>query len=384
MRVAGLFAGIGGVELGFRAAGHEPVLFSEIWEPARAVLAARFGDVPNEADVRTLRDLPNSVELMVAGFPCQDLSQAGLTRGISGERSGLVGHVFRLLDKRRVPWVVLENVPFMLHLDSGRGMRTLVEAFEERGYRWAYRVVNSLSFLPQRRERVLLVATTEDVDPADVLMSDEADPVRLETSLNDYAHGFYWTEGVRGLGWAVDAIPTLKNGSTIGIASPPAIMLPNGEVVTPDIRDAERLQGFDSGWTQPAEAVARSSIRWSLVGNAVSAPVANWLGRRLATPAPYEKSRDQELGGSGRWPRAARFDGTARHAVEINAFPEWCERPELADFLRYPGKPLSVRATRGFLSRTERSSLRFVPEFLERVRAHLSRMEISDPWVPIS
>lgn len=382
MRVAGLFAGIGGVELGFRAAGHEPVLFSEIWEPARAVLATHFPDVPNEPDVRSLRDLPQSVEVMVAGFPCQDLSQAGMTRGIDGERSGLVGHVFRLLDRTRVPWVVLENVPFMLHLEGGRAMRTLVAAFEERGYRWAYRVVNSLSYLPQRRERVLLVATTTPVNPADVILGDEAEPVRLETSLDDYAHGFYWTEGIRGLGWAVNSIPTLKNGSTVGIASPPAIMLPNSEVITPDIRDAERLQGFESDWTKPAEEVARPSIRWSLVGNAVSSPVANWLGRRLAAPGVYDRARDVALDGAARWPRAARFDGTKRFGVEINSFPEWRERPELVEFLQFRGKPLSVRATRGFLARTERSSLRFVPEFLERVRAHLSRMEISDPWVP--
>ena len=51
-------------------------------------------------------------------------------------------------------------------------------------------------------------------------------------------HGFYWTEGTRGLGWAADAVPTLKNGSTIGIPSPPAILMPTGVVIQPDIRDA--------------------------------------------------------------------------------------------------------------------------------------------------
>lgn len=70
------------------------------------------------------------------------------------------------------------------------------------------------------------------------------------------AFGFYWTEGTRGLGAAVDAVPTLKGGSTIGIPSPPGILLPGGRVVTPRIEDAERLQGFEAGWTEPAEAVA--------------------------------------------------------------------------------------------------------------------------------
>ena len=375
MKVAGLFAGIGGLERGLAAARHETSLLCEIWEPARAVLAAKMPDVPCERDVCDLKALPREVELLVGGFPCQDLSQAGLTAGIGGARSGLVGEVFRLLDQRRVPWVVLENVSFMLQLDKGHGMRILIEAFEERGYRWAYRVVNSLSFLPQRRERVLFVATTTDIDPASVILADEAEPRLAATDLDARAHGFYWTEGVRGLGWAPDAIPTLKNGSTVGIASPPAILLPSGEVITPDIRDAERFQGFPENWTKAAEKAGRASLRWSLVGNAVSVPVAKWLGGRLAKPAVYDDDRDCDLPANGRWPKAARFDGDRRHAVSINAYPQWKARPALTAFLHHDGKPLSARATRGFLSRTERAALRFADGFQDRLRGHLYRME---------
>lgn len=375
MKVAGLFAGIGGFERGLAAAGHETSLVCEIWEPARAVLTARMPNVPCEQDVCDLKALPREIELLVGGFPCQDLSQAGLTAGIKGTRSSLVGEVFRLLDRRPVPWVVLENVSFMLQLDKGRAMRILIEAFEERGYRWAYRVVNSLSFLPQRRERVLFVATTTDGDPASVILTDEAEPQLAPTDLEVRAHGFYWTEGIRGLGWAPDAIPTLKNGSTVGIASPPAILMPSGEVITPDIRDAERFQGFPENWTKPAEQVGRASLRWSLVGNAVSVPVARWLGRRLATPASYETERDGDLPADGRWPKAARFDGRRRYAVSINAYPQWKARPTLTEFLRHDGKPLSARATRGFLSRTERAALRFADGFQDRLRGHLYRME---------
>jgi DNA (cytosine-5)-methyltransferase 1 len=378
LRVAGLFAGIGGLEVGLGEAGHRASLFCEISPTARAVLQARFPGVRCEPDIRSLSSLPDEVELLVGGFPCQDLSQAGLTAGIDGARSGLVGRVFDLLDRRPVPWVLLENVSFMLQLDRGRALATLVEAFEERGYRWAYRVVNSLAFLPQRRERVLFLATTTDVDPADVLLTDDVEPPAKVTALKTHAHGFYWTEGIRGLGWAPDAVPTMKNGSTVGIPSPPAVLLPSGMVITPDIRDAERLQGFPVDWTRPAEAVARASLRWSLVGNAVTTPVAAWLGGRLNAPGGYDSGRDMPLSVEKRWPKAARFDGDGRREVRIGAFPLWRERPQLASFLAYPGKPLSARATRGFLERTQRGSLRFVSGFQDCLRRHLAVMEGAD------
>lgn len=373
MNVVGLFAGIGGFEVGLGRAGHTTLLTCEVFPPAVAVLGARL-DAPNHPDIRTLDDLPADTELLCGGFPCQDLSQAGKTRGIAGERSGLVDHVFRLLDRRPVPWVVLENVSFMLHLDRGRAMERLVAAFEERGYRWAYRVVNSLAFLPQRRERVFFVASRV-ADPAEVILGEEVEPKTPATTLATHAHGFYWTEGIRGLGWAPDAIPTLKNGSSVGIPGPPAILLPDGRVIKPDIRDAERLQGFPEGWTAPAEAVARRSWRWSLVGNAVTVPVAEWLGSRLAAPPGYDRGRDRLfLPGKG-WPRAARFDGSARTEVVINAFPVWRARQPLHRFLAHPGEPLSERATAGFLARARTSSLRLITdEFLARIEGHLARM----------
>lgn len=373
MRVAGLFAGIGGLETGLSRAGAEAVAFSEIWAPASEVLRRRFPGVPNLGDVSSISSLPGDTEIVTAGFPCQDLSQAGRTAGIGGNKSGLVDHVFRLVDDQRIPTVVLENVSFMLRLDDGSAMTRLVAAFEERGYRWAYRVVNSLSYLPQRRERVFMVASRE-IEPAEVLFADEAVPPVLETDLSDHAHGFYWTEGVRGLGWGPDCVPTLKNGSTVGIPSPPAILLTNGEIVTPDIRDAERLQGFDAGWTEPAEQVGRRSLRWSLVGNAVTVDVAEWLGTRLLSPGVHDRSRDIPLDRAAKWPRAARFDRRRRSAVRISDYPEWRSRPSLQDFLSFAPALLSERATAGFLSRIERSTLRFVPGFKDAVRLHLAHV----------
>ena len=369
--VAGLFAGVGGFEKGLAAAGHETELFCEIDPPAKAVLEARFPGVPVVEDVRELAELPPRVDLMTAGFPCQDLSQAGRTAGIRGARSGLVGEVFRLLEARPVPWVLLENVPFMLQLSGGHAMDVVVGALEELGYRWAYRIVDARAFgLPQRRQRVFILASLEG-DPRDILLVDDAgEPGDVEYR-EPVAFGFYWTEGIKGLGWAVNAVPTLKGGSSVGVPSPPAVWLPSGEIVTAGLRDAERLQGFPKDWTLPAESVAKRGMRWKLVGNAVSVPVARWIGRRLARPRRYVERAMMPLFPGARWPRVAWNVGDGRFTAEHSMWPVRHEEKLLHEFLAEP-EPLSVRATAGFLSRTEKSSLRFPPGFLEAVRHHLA------------
>lgn len=386
LRVAGLFAGIGGIELGMHDAGHEPVLLCEVMEEAKAVLRARFPGVPIVEDVNDLRpeDL-DGCHVVTAGFPCQDLSQAGRTEGIRGEQSGLVQRVFALLEKLDRPpkWLVLENVTFMLHLDQGEGMRYLASSLRKLGYRWAYRVVDTRAFgLPQRRKRVILVATKhDDLDPRTVLFADDAEP-RETGDFRRLACGFYWTEGTRGLGWAVDAVPTLKGGSTIGIPSPPAIWLRGHDdaIVTPDITDAERLQGFRAGWTKPAADLGtrrNRNARWKLVGNAVSVPVARWLGQRLASPGTYDDHRTGErLTKRHKWPTAAWGDATGTFTVDVSTWPVRERYRHLRTFLKGEPKPLSFRATSGFYDRATRGNLNFdkIRGFLEAVETHRERM----------
>lgn len=374
LKTAGLFAGVAGLEQGLARAGHETALFCEIDTGARAVLAAHFPEIPCEPDVRELKSLPKGTQLLAAGFPCQDLSQAGKTAGIEGSRSGLVGEVFRLVRKTRVPFVLLENVPFMLQLARGQALEVIVATLESLGYRWAYRVVDTRAFgLPQRRERVFLLATLDE-DPRRVLFCDDAGEPEEERPQGRVACGFYWTEGVRGLGWAVDAVPTLKGGSTIGIPSPPAIVLTSGSIVKPDIRDVERMQGFKVDWTKPAETVLKRGYRWHLVGNAVTVDVAGWLGERLALPGEYDDAGDSPLPAGRPWPRAAWNLGQGRFAADVSAWPERRPRTHLQEFLRFPTEPLSAKATAGFLSRARSGSLRFPPGFLDEVERHLGRM----------
>lgn len=380
LTVAGLFAGIGGIELGLSRAGHESSLLCELDPGAARVLGRRFPGVPLRRDVRLLKGV-GAVDLLVGGFPCQDLSQAGRTAGIKGKNSSLVGQVFRLLDAQGhgPKWLMLENVSFMLQLDRGRGMRFLVDELEKRRFSWAYRVVDTRAFgLPQRRQRVILLASRTE-DPRTVLFADDATPVDAKQTKHTWC-GFYWTEGSRGLGWAVDAVPTLKGGSTLGIPSPPAIWNPrNGFIGTPEIRDVERLQGFDADWTLPAleaEGVRRGH-RWKLIGNAVSVPVAEWVGTRLARPGVFDDARIGEVIRPGvSWPKAAfGRKGSPSVAVNVSLWPLSIENEHLSDFIRFPLAPLSLRAAAGFKSRLDMSSLRYSPEFGDAVARYVKRAE---------
>jgi DNA (cytosine-5)-methyltransferase 1 len=359
-------------------AGHVANLLCEIDRGASAVLAEKFSAVPLHDDVAKLEELPDSTTLITAGFPCQDLSQAGKTAGIAGKNSGLVDHVFRLLERKRVPWVLLENVSFMLRLARGQAMRHVLERLEELGYRWAYRVVDSRSFgVPQRRERVYLLACLPHAgDPRDVLLEEDTGTPEPPASFKGRANGFYWTEGIRGLGWAVDAIPTLKGGSTIGIPSPPAIWMPDDTIVKPDIRDGERLQGFPPDWTIAASRVTRPGARWKLIGNAVSVHAATWLGERLVSHGVYDPSYDVPLEAGSRWPDAAwSLDRGHRFTSGVSRWPRRVCATPLTEFLLYPTVPLSARATAGFLSRARTSSLRFPPGFLDAVEMHLQSVQ---------
>lgn len=376
LRVCGLFAGIGGVEQGLHVAGHRADFLCEIEPAARAVLRAHYPETQLLADVREIASLPE-VDLLAAGFPCQDLSQAGRTVGIGGERSGLVDEVFRLLEGPGAPrWLLLENVPFMLQLQRGLAMRHLTTRLEQMGFCWAYRVIDARSFgLPQRRRRVMLLAS-RDFDPRGALFSDDAGGPAERPWTGGDPCGFYWTEGLRGWGWTVDGVPTLKGGSTIGIPSPPAIWFPDRRTLeTPDVRDAERMQGFEADWTLPATEVnVRAGARWKLVGNAVSVPVARWLGQKLRLSGTYSRSLHDPLHAGSTWPIAAWGARGQAFRVEVSEWPVRQPYQGLRSFLRFPTRPLSMKATLGFLQRARRSTLRYEPRFLVDVEHHLRQM----------
>lgn len=380
MKAVSLFSGIGGIELGLAKSGITSEFFCEVDPLAQAVLRKGFPDAKIVDDIRLLRKLPKC-DIVTAGFPCQDLSQAGGKRGIGGEKSGLVKRLLSLIEaqsiRQRPEWILIENVPYMLRLDRGRAMDFVTSELARLGYHWAYRVVDARSFgLPQRRARVVLLASKSG-RASDVLFGDNFPVPDIDGKPSDVegaeAFGFYWTEGSRGVGWVREGVPPIKCGSTLGIASPPAVWLPKSDFVGMiDIRDAERLQGFPQGWTDYFDAgiEARQSFRWRLVGNAVSTKLSEWVGKRLDQPkvarfdtAPLDRTKA--------WPDAACGNAGGTCAVRVSRWASNVKQKPLSSFLKHDLKPLSRRATEGFLRRTaDCSNVVYSEVFLASLKKH--------------
>lgn len=157
LRVLDLFSGIGGFSLGLeRTGGFETAAFCEIDEFAQKVLRKHWQGVPIFNDIRTL-EFAESVDLVTAGFPCQDISFAGEGAGLSGDRSGLFWEVIRTVCMVGRPRLLLENVAALLH----RGMGSVLGALAAVGYDAQWNCIQGCDLgLPHIRDRLWIVADT--------------------------------------------------------------------------------------------------------------------------------------------------------------------------------------------------------------------------------
>jgi DNA (cytosine-5)-methyltransferase 1 len=369
----GLFAGIGGLDLGFEEAGHQTILLAEWDAAAQAVLREHF-EADLRSDVSQIKRLPK-VDLITGGFPCQDISQAGQRGGLAGSRSGLVWEYFRLIERSKPEFFVLENVGNLLRIDRGGAMRLLLSTIEGLGYRWAYRLIDTRGFgIPQRRQRVIVLASRGLVNPEDVLLVPGPEPKHDDSPLEPQvtkAYGFYWTEGRRGVGWTQNAVPTIKGGSGLGIPSPPALYVTRRRFAgTPSVEDGERLQGFIPGWTNvelDGKAV-KVGTRWRMIGNAVSVPVSRWIGTRLALESHASLGSEIATGpisGNRPLPQAAFGSDGSWSAANAGTHVEVSLHEPIMRFLRDPLKSLSAKALTGYLNRAQRTTRRIPARFLQ-------------------
>ena len=156
MKFLSLFDGCHMFGLGARRAGFGCAGTSEIDTHAANVTRYHYPNTPQLGDVRDVG--ATDADLIIGGFPCQDLSVAGDRRGLAGERSGLFWEIVRIARESSPRWLLLENVPGLLSSNGGRDMGAVLGALGELGYGWAYRVFDAQYLgVPQRRRRVFIV-----------------------------------------------------------------------------------------------------------------------------------------------------------------------------------------------------------------------------------
>lgn len=152
-----LFSGVGGFDMGFDRAGFQCAFQCEIDKQARSVLARHWPNVTQHEDVRQIgkHNLP-PIDVLIGGFPCQDLSVAGQRKGLQGgTRSGLFYELARIAVELRPRFVVFENVPGLLSSDDGRDFARVLRHLGNIGFHGGWRVLDAQHFgLAQRRRRV--------------------------------------------------------------------------------------------------------------------------------------------------------------------------------------------------------------------------------------
>ena len=161
-----LFAGIGGMRLAFDHAGGRCVYSSEWNKYSQQTYMANFGEQP-EGDITQVNaaDIPDH-DILVAGFPCQPFSIAGVSKkqslgratGFEDKTQGtLFFDVCRILKEKRPKAFLLENVKNLCSHDKGRTFKVIQESLEELDYEVFYKVLDGQNFVPQHRERILIV-----------------------------------------------------------------------------------------------------------------------------------------------------------------------------------------------------------------------------------
>ena len=312
LKVASFFAGIGGFDLGFDRAGLKTIWQCEVDPFCLDILEQHWPKVGRATDIREVdpSEIPEA-DVWAGGFPCTDVSVARMgspRRGLKGKNSGLFYDYARLVEARRPPVVVIENVPGLLSSHRGRDFAVVIRTLADLGYGVAWRVVNSRYFgVPQSRQRVFVVGCHRDPGRAGQILFEPkrsagndpqsgpngTKPVSpFKSSFGDPRKGPI----VQGLAYCLYACSARHTGTDW---SRTYVSYPDGRVRRLMPVEAERIQGFPEDWTLPTNEIAANwdldkidSKRYYALGNAVTVNVAEWLGRRIAaTSASAAKER---------------------------------------------------------------------------------------------
>lgn len=296
-RTLDLFAGIGGIRLGFESVGGRCVFASEWDADAQDTYEANFGDRPF-GDITQIdpADLPDH-DVLLAGFPCQPFSIIGERKGFADTRGTLFFSIEEILRVKRPPALLLENVKQFKTHDQGRTFATVIARLTELGYFTHTAVLNALDYgVCQKRERTYIVGFQANLDfrfpkphaerPSlkEILEpDDDVDPKlwaskaiqrkRLARLQEQGERPFYpsiWHENKGGhIGMYPYSCALRANASY-------SYLLVNGKR-RPTSRELLRLQGFPESFKI---AVSHAALR-KQTGNSVSVPVVNAVAKAM-------------------------------------------------------------------------------------------------------
>lgn len=186
MKVGSMFAGIGGIDLGFKSAGFDIAWANENDRDAVKTYRHNFGNSSIvEKDIRNVdtKDIPD-IDILTAGFPCQPFSVMGKQKGFGDARGNLFFEISRVIDKKRPQIVFLENVKNLMEHDNGKTFLVIYNTLAQFGYAVKYKVLNACEYgnIPQDRSRIFIVAFL-NYDILDKFRFPE--PINLSRSVND-------------------------------------------------------------------------------------------------------------------------------------------------------------------------------------------------------
>lgn len=205
MKVISLFSGCGGLDLGFKQAGHEIVWANDFDLDCVETYRKNIGNHIFLGDIRRVNidDMPDA-DIVIGGFPCQGFSMANMLRAADDERNKLYKQFYRIIKGKNPRYFIAENVRGILSLDNGNAIKRIVRDFSEAGYRVKYQPFNMADFgVPQIRIRVIIAGVRNDLS----LEEDFQFPEPTRNKTNRVSIG----EALRGIPDPEASVSSLKN-----------------------------------------------------------------------------------------------------------------------------------------------------------------------------
>lgn len=166
MRVVSLFSGAGGLDLGFKMAGHEIIWANDLYEDAVETYRYNLGDHIICEDISKIdADNVPDCDIIIGGFPCQGFSVANMKRHEADERNALYKQLIRIIDAKKPKFFLAENVKGLTSLAKGTVFQMILRDFSSLGYKVSYQVLNAADYgVPQTRQRVIIIGVRNDID----------------------------------------------------------------------------------------------------------------------------------------------------------------------------------------------------------------------------